>query len=99
MAPLDSKVPPSEDDLRGAFHSPSVAHFLELAARDIVRRNTHLTTDAEGHAIYGTRMNATEWVGVFDPQLRRVVRCRVRLRITVEPDIEQVRSGRESATT
>jgi len=89
MAPLDSRVPTSEEDLREAFHSPSVTHFLELAARDIARRNKHLATDSKGRAIYDSRMNATEFFEVFDPQLQRVVRCNVRIRITVEPDMEQ----------
>lgn len=47
MAPLDSTVSTSEDELREAFRSPSVTHFLELAGRDIVRRSKHLTTDSK----------------------------------------------------
>jgi len=89
MAPLDSGPPTSENDLRGAFHSPSVTHFLELAARDIVQRNKHLVSDSKGQAIYDSRMNATEFLEVFDPHLQRAVRCKVRVRITVEPDMEQ----------
>lgn len=89
MTPLDSKVPTSQNDLRQAFHSPSVTHFLELAARDIVLRSKHLATDSKGRAIYDSRMNATELIEVFDPHLQRVVRCRIRMRVTVEPDMEQ----------
>jgi hypothetical protein len=89
VAPFDSRAPNSEDDLREAFHAPSVARFLELSARYIVRRNKHLASDSKGRAIYDSRMNATEFVEVFDPQLQRAVRCKVRLRITVEPDMEQ----------
>lgn len=89
MAPLDARASPAEGDLREAFHSPSVTHFLELAARDIVGRNKHLASDSKGRAIYDSRMNATEYFEVFDPHLQRAVRCRVRMRITVEPDMEQ----------
>jgi hypothetical protein len=89
MAPLDTKAPASERDVREAFHSPSVRHLLELAARDIVRRSRHLAADSKGQAIYDSRMNATESIDVFDPHLQRVVQCRVRLRITVEPDMDQ----------
>jgi hypothetical protein len=89
MAPLDPRASTSENDLRKAFHSPSVTHFLELAARDIVRRNRHLASDSDGRAIYDSRMNATEFFEVFDPHLQRTVRCKVRMRITVEPDMEQ----------
>ena len=89
MAPLDPKVLASENELRELFHSPSVTHFLELAARDVVRRSRHLTTDSKGRAIHDSRMNASESIEVFDPHLQRVVRCRVRMRISVEPDMEQ----------
>jgi hypothetical protein len=91
MAPLDPRVPPdSEKDLREAFRSPSVTHLLELAARDIVRRSNHLASDSQGHAIYDGRMSATHPIEVFDPHLQRAVRCKVRIRITVEPDMEQL---------
>ena len=68
MGPLDSRAPPSANDLRDAFHSPSVTSFLELAARDIVRRNKHLVMDSKGHAIYNSRMNATKSIDAIDPQ-------------------------------
>jgi hypothetical protein len=89
MAPLDSMAPVSENDLREAFHSPPVRHFLELAARDIVRRNRRLAADSKGRAVYDSRMNATELIDVFDPHLQRAVQCKVRVRITVEPDMDQ----------
>jgi hypothetical protein len=89
MASLESKAPATEGDLRQAFHSPSVRRLLELAARDIVRRSMHLAADSKGQAVYDRRMNATESVDVFDPHLQRVVQCRVRVRITVEPDMDQ----------
>jgi hypothetical protein len=89
MTPLDSKAPASESDLREAFHSPSVKHLLELAARDIVRRSRHLAADSKGQPLYDSRMNATDLIDVFDPHLQRVVQCRVRMRITVEPDMDQ----------
>jgi hypothetical protein len=69
---------------RAAVAELSVDDWARVCMREIVRAGGALVADSEGRSCYPTRTDVRIDHTVWDPHLRREVRVKARVRVTVE---------------